>query len=176
MHCGSGVFDIPLPLVSGPAVECRQEQTAGTHHVVFTFAVPVSFTGATVTPTSGGTAQIDGPPTSSPDGREVTVNLKNVSNAQRISVTLQSVNSGTTTGDVSVPMDLLLGDANGSGDVNSTDVGQAKANSGQAANASNFRTDIIANGAVNSTDVGIAKAQSGTSLPASAESEKSQNR
>jgi len=52
------------------------------------------------------------------------------------------VNDGTTTGNLDIPMGVLVGDTTGNGTVNASDVAQTKANSGQAANASNFRTDV----------------------------------
>ncbi len=62
-------------------------------------------------------------------------------------------------------MRVLLGDTNGNGAVNSSDVGEAKSSSGQAVSAANFRTDVTANGVINSSDVGTVKAASGTSVP-----------
>jgi hypothetical protein len=62
----------------------------------------------------------------------VTVNLTGVTNAQRITVTLGNVNDGTNVGDVAVPMGVLAGDTNGNGTVNAGDIGQTKAQSGQA--------------------------------------------
>jgi len=64
-----------------------------------------------------------------------------------------------------VPMGVLLGDTTGNGSVNSSDISQAKSNSGQVTSAANFRTDVTVNGVINSSDIGIVKANSGTSLP-----------
>jgi len=58
-----------------------------------------------------------------------------------------------------------LGDTTGNGAVNSSDIGQAKSNSGQETIAANFRTDITVNGVINSSDIGTINAQSGTALP-----------
>lgn len=63
-------------------------------------------------------------------------------------------------------MSLLLGDTTANGAVNSADVSETKALSGQATTAATFRNDVTANGAINSADVGVVKANSGTSLPA----------
>jgi hypothetical protein len=62
-------------------------------------------------------------------------------------------------------MGVLLGDTNGNGFVNATDIGQTKAQSGQPVTSGNFRTDVNFNGAINATDIGQVKAQSGTQLP-----------
>ncbi len=161
---GATPFEIDLlPPASG--IECRSEQTAGNHHVVFRFAVPVTVTDASVIPAAGQSAEKDGPPVRSADGKEITVNLKNVSNAQTIQVGLLGVNDGTNTANVSVPMGILVGDTTSNRSVNSTDIGQAKSESGQPVTGANFRTDVTANGAINSSDIGLMKSLSGTSLP-----------
>jgi hypothetical protein len=156
-HGPAGIFDIPLPLTGTPGIECRSGGATHDYQMVVTFAAPVTVSSATA---SGGTVV-----NTSASGNTVTVNLTNVPNAQTINVTLVNVNSGTQTGNVVIPMSLLLGDTTASGAVNSSDVGEAKANSGQTTNAANFRTDVNVNGAINSTDVSLIKSQSGTSLP-----------
>jgi hypothetical protein len=95
----------------------------------------------------------------------VTVNLTGITNAQTITVTLSAVNNGTTTGNVSVPMGVLVGDTDGDGAVNSADIGQTKAQSGNAVSASNFREDVNLDGNINASDVGLVKSKSGTALP-----------
>ena len=95
----------------------------------------------------------------------VTVNLTGVTNAQGITLTLAGVNSGTSTGDVGVEMGVLIGDTNGNGSVNVSDVGQTKAQSGQAATAANFRTNVNLSGSIDAADIGLVKSKSGTSLP-----------
>ena len=66
---------------------------------------------------------------------------------------------------VAATMNVLLGDTTANGMAYSSDIGQAKANSGQTTTNANFRTDITANGFINSSDIGTVKANSGTSLP-----------
>jgi len=58
-----------------------------------------------------------------------------------------------------------VGDINANGLVNSTDISQTQAQSGQSVTSSNFRTDINANGLINSTDVSSVQSKSGTGLP-----------
>jgi hypothetical protein len=65
-------------------------------------------------------------------------------------------------------MGVLLADTTGNGEVNASDVSQAKSVSGQPIAAANFRTDVNVNGVINSTDIGVIKASSGTQLPAAA--------
>jgi len=91
----------------------------------------------------------------------VTVNLSNVTNSQTITVTLSNVNDGMHLGDVSIPMEVLLGDTNGNGVVNATDVAQVKSQVGQMVTGSNFREDVNTDGTLSSSDVAIVKANSG---------------
>ncbi len=157
-HGAAGPFDVNLPLVGAPAVESRSGGAANDHQIVFTFMDPVTFTGATVSAGPGRSAVLAAPAFSSPDGREVTVNLTNVSNAQTLTVTLSGVNNTT---DVIVPMTVFFGDVNSSGAVTSSDVSQVKANVATAVTQANFRSDVTVNGSINSSDVGAVKAASG---------------
>ncbi len=80
-------------------------------------------------------------------------------------ITLNGVNDGTTTGTATITMPVLVGDTNGNGAVNSTDIGQTKSQSGQPVTASNFREDVTADGNLNSSDISLVKSKSGTGLP-----------
>jgi hypothetical protein len=155
-HGASGTFDINLPLSGIPGVECR----TGTHTVVVTFNNPVTEGTAAVSAGS-----VSGTPTFS--GNTMTITLASVPNAQRLTVTLTNVKDAfaQVLPNASVPMNVLLGDTNGSGGVNATDIGQTKAASGQTLGASNFRQDINVSGSINASDIGQVKAQSGTVLP-----------
>ena len=132
---------------------------------MFTFPTAVTLSGASVTPEPGRSGSIAGAPSISPDGRTVTLNLTNVSDMQTIAITLSGVNNGTSTGDVAVPMRLLLGDTNGNGVVNASDVSQTKSRSGQAITAANFRSDVVANGTINASDLALVKSRSGAGGP-----------
>ena len=159
-HTGVGAFNVALPLTGLVGTEPRSGGPAGDHSIISTFPSSVTFTGAALTSGAGFVSSTGG------SGTPVTtVNLTSVSNAQRITLTLFGVSNGTITGDVSVPMGVLLGDTNGNGFVNATDIGQTKAQSGQPVTSGNFRTDVNFNGAINATDIGQVKAQSGTQLP-----------
>ena len=61
-------------------------------------------------------------------------------------------------------MGVLVGDSNGDGHVNASDVAQSKSRSGQTLDGSNFRSDVNANGTINATDIGLVKSKSGTTL------------
>jgi hypothetical protein len=163
-HGAAGPFDINL-LTVNPAIECRSGGPTNDYQVVFTFVGAVTLGGAAVTPGSGGTASLAGPATLSPDGKQVTVNLTNVSNAQTITIILTSVNDGTNTFDVAVQMAVLVGDTNGDRFVNSADISQTKSQSGRVVTTSNFREDVNADGSLNSGDIALTKSKSGTALP-----------
>jgi hypothetical protein len=162
IHGTAGTFDVGLPINGAPGIEDRTGPVAGNHTVIVTFAAPVTLTSATVTPGAGGTASVSGTPTI--NGNQVTVNLTNVSNAQTLTVNLLGVSDGTNSGTVAVPMSVLLGDTSGNGLVNSTDISQTQAQSGQAVTLSNFRTDVNSNGLINSTDISTVQSKSGTGL------------
>ena len=99
------------------------------------------------------------------NGDTVTVPLTNIANAQTINVRLNGVTAGSNTGNADISMSLLIGDSNGNGTVNASDVAQTKGRIGQMLGSSNFRSDVNANGAVNASDASIVKAHSGQSLP-----------
>jgi hypothetical protein len=63
-------------------------------------------------------------------------------------------------------MSVLVGDVNASGSVNATDISLAKAVSGQATSAQNFRADVNLSGEMNASDISFIKSRSGTMLPA----------
>ena len=159
LHAGIPL-DIDLPLTGNPGIERRSGGATNDYQIVLTFANPVTFTGAAVTTGTGTVGGTDGNGTPT-----VTVNLTGVTNAQAIAVTVSNLSDGTNTGDLIVPMDLLVGDTNGNGTVNAADVAQTKSHLGQVVDATNFRSDVNANGSINAADTAIVKQKSGTSLP-----------
>jgi hypothetical protein len=161
-HANAGMFDIDLPLTGTPGIEDRRGAPAGHYTVIVTFSVPVNVNNVTVTPGQGGTAQVVH---FSVNNTGVIVDLGNVSNAQTLSVNLLGVSGGGLSGDVSIPMSVLVGDTNADGFVNSADIGQTKSQSGQQVTSFNFREDVNVDGYLNSADIGLVKASSGTALP-----------
>ena len=101
------------------------------------------------------------------DPPQSAVNLAAVTNAHSVGFNLTNVMDtfGNTSAAVTATMGVLLGDTNGNGTVNASDVSQTKAQAGQVVTMSNFRTDVNVNGSINSSDVGAVKSQAGTSLP-----------
>ena len=161
-HGNAGTFDINLPLTGNPGIECRSGGPNSDYQVVFVFPSPVTVSGASVVPGSGKSARMAGSPIVSPDGRTVTLNLTDVSDAQTVSLTLSGVNDGTSTHDVSVQMKVFVGDTTGNGAVTASDVSQTKARTGQAVTNSNFRSDVTVNGTVTASDVSLVKSRSGS--------------
>jgi hypothetical protein len=159
-HGSAGPFDIDLPLTGNSGIECRNGGATNDYQVVFTFASSVTFNSAAVTAGAGTVNGSSGSGTTA-----VTVNLTGITNAQRITVTLLGVSDGTRMGDLGVQMGVLVGDTNGNGAVSASDIGQTKAQSGQAATGANFRTDVNASGSISAADIGLVKSKSGTSLP-----------
>jgi hypothetical protein len=156
---GAGTFDISLPPAGSPGVECRSGGGANDYKVVFTFPVSVTYSSASIASGVGNVSSATGSGTNT-----VTVNLTGVTNAQTITITLTNVNNGTTSGDVSVPMGILIGDTTGNGTVNASDVTQTKARTGQTIDVTNFRNDVTANGTLNASDVTSVKTRAGSSL------------
>ena len=101
--------------------------------MIFTFMNPLtSVDGASVS-TGMGTVTSDA--IVSTNARQPVVDLTGVSNAQTITVNLTNVTDslGNSSDAVPAAMGLLLGDTNGNGSVSASDIGQTKAQSGQAA-------------------------------------------
>ena len=164
VHGTAGTFDIRL-VPTGPddGIECRSGGVNGAYQVVMVLASPVTFSSAT---TSAGSVA-----STSTNANIVTVNLTGVPNAQTVTVTLVNATSGGAPTNITVPMNVLLGDTTANRAVNSSDVSEAKAKSGDVTDAENFRDDVTANGVINSSDVSLIKSKSGTSLPPAASSQ-----
>jgi hypothetical protein len=158
----AGTFYVDLPLTGKPGIEDRSGGTTGNYQVVATFTVPVKVQQVTVTPGAGKTASVSG---SKVRNTQVTVNLTNVSDAQTLTVNLIGVTGGARSGNVAIPMSVLIGDTNADGVVNSADVSETQAQSGNTVTQSNFREDVNADGAINSADVVLVQSESGTALP-----------
>jgi len=172
-HGSAGTFDVNLPLIGTRGVECRSSSSlgAGNYTLVFTFPNNLrSVGGVTVTghDPAGGTGSVSST-AMGPSANQYTVNLTNVSDAQYITVTLNSVvdSTGNAANVVGPQMGVLIGDTTANGLVNSSDVAQTQSQSGQVVTASNFREDVTVNGAINSSDIALVQSKSGTGLPSS---------
>jgi len=149
-------FDIDLPLTGPPGIECRTGGVNANYTLVFTFANPVAACGTVNT----------GAVTSGPNPNQCTVSLSGVPNAQFLTVTLTGVSdTACNTGNISATMGVLIGDVNASGLVDSGDVFLVRQQTGQTANASNFREDVNASGLIDSGDVFVTRQHTASSLP-----------
>jgi hypothetical protein len=160
-HGSAGDFAVDLPL-NGSGIEPRSGGSTGDYKLVFDFANPVSSVSSVTVSSGTGTVAS----TAFQNGNYV-VNLTGVTNAQAIAVTLSGISdsSGNSLDSLTASMNVLVGDTNGDGFVNSADIGQTKARSGQTVGTTNFRSDVNADGFLNSADIGLVKSKSGTALP-----------
>ncbi|MGI9089164.1 MAG: dockerin type I domain-containing protein [Chthoniobacterales bacterium] len=165
-HGSAGPFDIDLPLIGTPGIECRSGGATKDFKVIISFANPVTVNGtpdkARVTSGSGTVTNV------TVNGALVTVDLTQVLDVQKITITLFSVSDGTQSGDVSVSMGMLLGDTNGDGSVSGADVTQTKAQAGNLAHgdpSANFREDVTVDGSISGADVTLVKRNAGNQLP-----------
>jgi hypothetical protein len=155
-------FDINLPLFGPPGIECRTGGPTDDHRLIFSFAGPVTVTGAPQADVTSGTGDVA---SVNVDDSEVTVLLTNVANEQRIVVTLFGVDDGTNpVGNVSVPMVILAGDTNADFRVNVGDTNQTRARAGQLTNDTNKRSDVNLDGRVNVGDTNFVRSHSGDSV------------
>jgi len=159
-------FEINLPLSGNPGIECRSSDGsggAGSHTILFYFGNQISsVNNASVSCGSVTSFGLNGNPTNS-----CFVQFSGGScNQQYVTVTLTGVHDsyGQTLASASVTVGLLLGDTTGNGSVNSSDIAQTQAASGQMLDATNFREDVTVNGQINSSDISMVQAQSGTAL------------
>jgi uncharacterized delta-60 repeat protein len=159
-HGSAGEFDIELPLTGAPGVECRS--SGGAHTLVITFSNSVAGGSANVT---AGKGNVSGAPSFT--GNTMTVNLSDVSDVQRITVTLSGITDtfGQTLPETAVSVNMLIGDINGSRTVNASDIGAVKAQSGAPVTSANFRSDVAANGTITATDIALVKSRSGQTVP-----------
>jgi hypothetical protein len=158
-HGSAGMFNIDLPETAKPGIECRTGDPTNDYTILFTFANNVLVRGASVTSGSGSVTSF------TVAGRQVSVNLTGVVNAQTIIVTLTGVSDGINTRNVQATMAVLLGDVDANRVVDGNDVSGVQSHTRQTANSMNFRYDVDANGVIDGNDVSTAQSHTRTSLP-----------
>jgi hypothetical protein len=173
-HGTAGAFDIDLPRVGTPGIECRSGSATGDYQIVVTFANPVTVNSNFQADVVKGVGMIGSGGASSNgainvNGNVVTIPLTGVANAQTLEVMLFNVSDGSGAGDIRIPMSVLVGDVGGNGVVSGTDISQVKAASGVPVNGNTFRNDVAPTGVINATDISVVKAASGTQLPPASE-------
>ncbi len=162
VHGKAGTFDIDLPADGLPGIENRQPAN-GEYVLVYSFSADLTAVdGAKVASGVGTVASRE----IGPNPNQCTVHLAGVSGLQHLVVQLEGVHGAGETVLAAAParMDVVVGDANASRSVNSTDIGLVRAQSGVPVTGANFRADVTVNGSINSTDVAATKARSGGGL------------
>lgn len=156
-HGGAGPFDVSLP-----GVECRDGGPTGDYTLVFTFANTLTSVGNAII--ADGSATVS---STAVVGNTYIVNLTNVLNAQKVTVNAVDVHdsAGNVSATFPTTLNVLIGDTNANGTVNSGDVSQTKGQVGAVVGAGNFREDVTASGDINAGDVSDVKSHSGTALP-----------
>jgi hypothetical protein len=175
----AGPFDIDLPLYAGATgpgrgVECRHGSggspvlscvgDVGGYTIIFNFTNSITAVGGPVTTTCG---MVTSTAIGTTDNHQVAVSLAaGACNGQYITVTLNNVSDGTNTISAPVTFGLLIGDTNGNGAVNASDVAQTKAaGTPGVATPSTFREDVNGDGFNNASDIALVKANVSCSLP-----------
>ncbi len=162
MHGTVGAFDVSIDktLAITDAITVEPRSIGSGHNVVFNFNDSINAIGG-VTVVDGANAPVAA--TASATGALVTVTIPALPDNTRVTVSLTGVNGDMPS--FSASLGFLVGDANGSRSVNSSDISGVKARSGQIANTANFKFDVNASGAINSSDISAVKARSGLVLP-----------
>jgi hypothetical protein len=175
IHGASFQGDIHL-LPPNPGIEMRRNTgtdvtpapNAGRdHEVIVTFPAPVTVTGVSVATNNPADTPAPSATFSGNGTAVITIDLHNIQNPRRVTVTLNNVadTMGHGPGPVNVLMGVLLGDVNSNALVNSTDTSIVQSQSGKPLSISNFPSDVNLNGLINSTDTSIVQSKSGTGLP-----------
>jgi hypothetical protein len=159
---GANPFDIELPLVGAPGIECRTGGPNNEHTLIFSFAETLASVGSVSMTGTGDASGAIGP-----DTRQYIVNLDGVANEQIITVTLADVtdSAGRNSSSTSISMIVLAGDTNADKRVNVGDTNQTRSRSGQLTTDTNKRSDVNLDGRVNVGDTNFVRAHSGDFIP-----------
>lgn len=161
-HAGFGDGDVNLPLNGSIGVENRTAGSGNSYNLVFEFTTELQ---AGMASSSIGTA------TSLIDGNRLFVTISGASNAQIMNISLNGLTdvSGQAIGTTSVPIKILLGDVNASGQITGADVAIVKSMVGLPISLGSFKSDVNASGPsvapVSGADVAITKSRVGTPAP-----------
>jgi subtilisin family serine protease len=163
-HGAAGPLDLSLDRLNATVEPRAGQPSAGNHTIILKFGAALSNVGGATIENGQGTVSSSA---IGSDPTEYIVNLSGVANAQELRLKVSNISNttGQTTTALTVPIAFLLGDTTGNRAVNSSDVGQVKAQSGNPTNSSNVRLDVNANGDVNATDISLVKANSGNQIP-----------
>ena len=157
IHGAQGPFDLLIDRVPpiGGAVTVEPRGIGAGHTIVFQFSTAINATGIVSTSAGNATAAIA--------GNDVVVTLTGIADNSRATVSLANVNNAGV--DATTSIGFLVGDANSTGSVNSSDISGVKARLGQTTTGANFQFDVNATGTISATDISAIKARSGLVLP-----------
>jgi hypothetical protein len=162
MHGPAGPFDVNLPLLGPPGIECRRTNNAsGDYTIVYTFSETLNSVFDAMVISGIGRVQDSG---IGPDPHQYIVNLVNVANAQTVTVRLDFVqdSQGHASSAVDASMSVLIGDVTANGKVAAADVKEVKAQLGHPVTMFNFRDDVNHDGFIDGTDLAIVQNHKGT--------------
>ena len=137
---------------------------AGNYTLVFTFQNNLmSVENAFVTTGSGQVSNSS----IGPNANQYTVNLTGVTDMQYVVVTLQNAADSTgAVGNVVGPdMGVLIGDVNGTGNVDGNDVSAVQGATRQPVTSANFKLDSNTSGNIDGNDVSLVQSHTRQSLP-----------
>ncbi len=160
----AGTFTLPLPISGAVAIEPRKGSPQGTYTIVANFAGPVESMTATLglqagqTGTAGGSIQ-----GITYSGSSATITLTGVSDAQRLNLHLSAVQPGNLSADI--PINILWGDVNGDGTVNTLDLLKIRSESQAMLTNATCIYDVNVDGNINTQDVLATQGLSQTHLP-----------
>ena len=155
-HGRAGDFDIDLPLIGTPGVECRVgNRGMFGQTIVFAFSQPVTSISGVTTTSCGNVKR------TTISGSTVTVELGHVTcDGSDITVTVPGVTGISGSVDASATMTLRTGDVNADGVVNLTDLEEIRMEVGRGlVTEDNFRDDITVDGKVNHGDTTLEKSK-----------------
>jgi subtilisin family serine protease len=163
-HGAAGPLDLTLGRFDATVEPRTGQPAAGNHTIVFRFASPLSnVSSASI---EDGTGSVSSSAVGS-DPHEYIVNLAGIADRQELRLKLTNIKNttGQTTAALTIPIGFLVGDTTGNRAVNTSDVGQVKAQSGATTNSTNVRLDVNVNGDINATDISLVKSNSGNGIP-----------
>ena len=179
-HGASDDFNVDL-LPPAPGIEMRRNTHNDTtpasnvghdHRVVVTFPASVTLTGVTVTTNNANDANNQPPPSATFSGNNssvITIDLHNIPDVRRLTITLNGVSDGNGNGPgpVTLGMGVLYGDCDQSARVDSNDVTLTRQNTLQPVTQTppTFKEDLDLSDRIDSSDVTVTRQNSLHSLP-----------
>ena len=167
VHGAAGSFPLVIWPGATQIVDSRKGSTVGSHKLILNFSAPVSGLTASLSLQNGGAATGSvSSVTYDSTGKVVTVQLTGVGNDQSLNLHLAGIPSGSSapSGTADIPFNILWGDANGNGLVDSLDYNIVHNSHVGLVNAASYLYDINCSGAVDNTDDSLVTAGIGTSV------------